>query len=397
MSPRRWTYLGVGCGLCFGLLPLILDMRLLCLVMGLKAIGVILNGPGLLLLSATLGIGWARTLPGRLLAAALTVVLVEPVLRWIESPAQVNPPDTAERPPQAAKEVTRRSFLVLGAGCSGLALTAGYGALYERTNYDLQQYLLGLPDLPSELEGLRVLLMADWHCGPVVRPGALAPAVELANRCKPDLMLLPGDFVSVDGKYFAEAAELASQLRPRITGGVLISWGNHDHWHGLEAGLRQLPAAGCQVLDNSSLVLTRRRELQRQGSGLWLAGIDDLWAGQPDFLGTLASLPAEQPRLLLAHNPDSAEELQGARVDVMLSGHTHGGQIWIPGLGTPVVPSNYGQKYASGWVQGPNYPVYVTRGVGTATIPVRLGVPPELTLFELRRATAAQLAPARLV
>jgi predicted MPP superfamily phosphohydrolase len=94
------------------------------------------------------------------------------------------------------------------------------------------------------------------------------------------------------------------------------------------------------------------------------------------------------PRLLLSHNPDVAEEKafvgSGLRVDLMVSGHTHGGQIYIPGLGAPFVPSRYGQKYAQGLVQGPTCPVFVCRGLGLSTLPLRVGVPPEIAVLELR-------------
>ncbi len=157
-----------------------------------------------------------------------------------------------------------------------------------------------------------------------------------------------------------------------------------------------MPKAGCQILTNQSLVLTRSRGLARSGEGLWLCGLDDLWAGKPKLVATLASIPANQPRLVLSHNPDVAEEQFGARVDLMLSGHTHGGQVRIPTLGTPILPSRYGQKYASGLVQAPEYPVYVSRGVGSSGLPVRFGVPPEVTLFQLTSGSSVSLNRSKL-
>lgn len=338
-------------------------------VVEIKAIGVILNAPGMMLLGSFFGYSFARTVSGRILAWLLTVAILEPLRRWI----RISP-----------KPGRRAALIGGGAAVSGLVL-GGYGTLYERKHYVLEQYALSLPDLPLELEGTRVVLMADWHCGPVCRPGDLFPAIQLANSCRPDVVLLPGDFVSRSSRYFHEAAELASQLRPRLPGGVLLSWGNHDHWEGVETGVAELGRAGCQILTNRSLLLRPDRTLAEDGRrGLWLCGLDDLWAGQPNLLSTLAPL-SDCPRLVMSHNPDLAEEQFGARVDLMLSGHTHGGQIRVPTLGTPVLPSRYGQKYASGWVEGPHYPVYVTRGVGTASLPVRIGVPPEVTLFVLRR------------
>ena len=121
--------------------------------------------------------------------------------------------------------------------------------------------------------------------------------------------------------------------------------------------------------------------------GLCLAGVGDLWTDRQLYARALAGVPGTTPRLLLSHNPDIAEERafvsSGFRVDLMLSGHTHGGQIYIPGLGTPILPSRYGQKYAQGLVQGPTCPVFVSRGLGTALLPLRVGVPPEIAVIEL--------------
>jgi predicted MPP superfamily phosphohydrolase len=355
----------------------------------LKCLGMVLNGPGVLLAIGLGGTELAYSGWGRLLSWMLTLGCLEPLLRWIERPARQLTPQPAQ--------VTRRSFLVAGSGCAGAALLGSYGVFYEPHHPRLEQFRLCLPDLPPQLEGLRVVLMSDWHCGPLFRPQHLRPAMHMANQCRPDLVLLPGDFTSKSGRYFSEAAELAALLRPRISGGVLVSWGNHDYWHGLEPGLQMMPRAGCQILTNQSLVLTSRRELTDAGRGLWLCGLDDLWTGKPELARTLAPIPADQPRLVLSHNPDVAEEQQGPRVDLMLSGHTHGGQVRIPTLGTPVLPSRYGQKYASGWVQGPDYPVYVSRGLGASGMPVRLCVPPEVTLFELHRGDQVTLHRARLV
>jgi predicted MPP superfamily phosphohydrolase len=338
-------------------------------IVEVKAIGVILNGPGMIVMGSLFGYSFARTVLGRVLCWLVTLVLLEPVFRWAS----------------LGRKPGRRAVLAGGAATMGGLALGVYGATVERRNYVLEEFDLLLPDLAPELEGLRVVLMSDWHCGPVCRPDDLRPAIRLANSCAPDLILVPGDFISRSGEYFHEAAELASQLRPRLPQGTLISWGNHDYWHGMEIGLKEMPRAGCQILRNRSLLLTPGKEFSESGSrGLWLCGLDDLWAGKPDLMGTLGGL-SNCPRLVMSHNPDLAEEQSGARIDLMVSGHTHGGQIWVPTLGTPVLPSRYGQKYASGWVEAPHYPVYVSRGVGTSSLPVRLGVPPEVTLFVLRR------------
>jgi predicted MPP superfamily phosphohydrolase len=378
VTPRKTLWLLSTLGLLLIQLPewFHLPTRWLGIGFALKATGLLLNGPGFGAVTAVLGYAFARTLFGNLLSWVLTLVLLEPVVGWIQGPARRN---------GGQREMTRRAFLVGGSSAAGALAVGSYSHFYELRNVRVEQFRLWLPQLPPALEGLRVVLMADWHCGPLNRPHHLRPAMLLANQLRPDLVLLPGDFISRSGRYFSEAAELASMLRPGIPQGVLLSWGNHDYWHGLDPGRRWMPEAGCQILTNQALVLNRRRELEAHGKGLWIAGVDDLWAGRPRLQETLARLPNDEPRLVLCHNPDLAEEQGGVRVDLMLSGHTHGGQVRIPKVGAPILPSRYGQKYAAGWVQAPEYPVYVNCGLGSGGIPVRLGVPPEITVFELYR------------
>ncbi len=333
---------------------------------GFWLICIVVNAPGVLVVGKFFGYLWVRTVTGFLLSALFSMLLWEPVIRWLERPVSR----------------ARRVFLVGGAGL----VLGGYGAAVERVNFQVRSFRLYLPDLPPALEGLRLVVMADLHCGPVNRPGGLRRAAQLANECRPDLILMPGDFVHWSHSYFPEAAEWLESLRPRIAGGLVTSWGNHDHWNDIAKANGLLGACQGFRLREDKLVLTSGRTLERSGSGLWLCGLDDLWEGQPDLAGVLSGIPENQPRLVLCHNPDVAEEQRAGRVDLMLSGHTHGGQLYVPGLGTPVVPSRYGQKYASGWVIGPGgFPVYVTRGLGVGAVPIRLGVRPEITVFELHR------------
>lgn len=344
------------------------------------AAAVLVNFPGVVLVGQTLGYLFVRTPIGHLAAALFTCLLLEPLLRWIERPLR----RPGQDPREAARGVTRRALLLSGVGLAGSGVVAGYSYWIERKNYQLHAYRLYLANLPPGLEGLRVVLMADMHCGPVNRPGDLLPAIRMANGCKPDLILLPGDFVHISKSYFSQAAELIDQLHCTIPDGILLGWGNHDHWNDVEAARQTLSQTKGQILIQQRRLLQADRTFSSSGSGLWLAGVDDLWEGKPDVAQVLRGLPREQPRLVLAHNPDTAEEQKCSRVDLMVSGHTHGGQIRVPVLGTPILPSRYGQKYASGFVQGPSYPVYVTRGLGVGGLPVRLGVPPEVTFFELR-------------
>jgi predicted MPP superfamily phosphohydrolase len=153
--------------------------------------------------------------------------------------------------------------------------------------------------------------------------------------------------------------------------------GNHDHWHGVEASSRALAAAGIHELTNTGVWLESGSERLR------LAGVDDLWTGFQDIDKALADAAESDACIVLSHNPDYAETLRDPRVSLVLSGHTHGGQAVFPVIGAPIVPSDYGQKYVRGLVQAPMTQVYISRGLGTITPPLRFCCRPEISLLTL--------------
>ena len=136
------------------------------------------------------------------------------------------------------------------------------------------------------------------------------------------------------------------------------------------------------------MLTPERRLVPAADAGLAVAGVGDLWEDRQDYQRALGGLPGSMPRLLLSHNPDLAEQAEfirsGLRVDLMLSGHTHGGQVRLPGLGAPISSSRFGQKYSQGLVEGPVCRVFVCRGIGVSAFPLRLGVPPEIAVLELQ-------------
>lgn len=291
------------------------------------------------------------------------------------------PPESPAAGGISRREVLGRALLV------GTATAGAWSTLVEPSWVDWTSHRVALPGLPSRLHGLRVALVSDIHRGGYNTMDYLVRVADELNRWRPDLVLMPGDFVFGSAMHFGEAAEFVARLRTRVA--PLGTLGNHDHWQGAREARRQLGAAGMHLLDNGRAFLDERGELTPDAPrrGLCLAGVGDLWAGSPDLRQALDGIPEGMPRLLLSHNPDFAEEPEAqefrGRVDLMLSGHTHGGQVRLPVAGAPLLPSRYGQKYAEGWCRGPRWPVYVSRGVGTTLLPVRFGVRPEVALFEL--------------
>jgi len=294
--------------------------------------------------------------------------------------------------PEVPTDPTRREVVGrLAAGTASAAIfgIGGWGSLIEPGRIRVRRYELALADLPSWAEGLRILHVTDTHYGPFVSLGYLASVVEAGNALEPDLVVLTGDYVHRSPRAIEPGIDVLCGLEGRL--GRVAVLGNHDHWEGAPACRSAFRRGGITMIDND------RRFLDAGGLGseptaesICVAGLGDLWEDPSRPEQVLEGLPHGMPRLLLAHNPDAAEQVPpGTRVDLMLSGHTHGGQVQVPGLGTPVLPSRHGQKYASGLCQGPCCPVVVSAGVGLAILPVRLGVRPDVGLVELRSAPPA--------
>lgn len=275
----------------------------------------------------------------------------------------------------------RRAFLdVVRRGAPGLVLATGasaYGLGYEPSALRLEQPVIALPGLPPAFDGLRVALLTDLHVGPFTRPVFVTRAVEMANAARPDVTVLLGDYVHRGPRHFAPCAEALSALRAPM--GVFAVTGNHDYWDGIQHCERAFHGSGIRFLRNEALAL------ERGPDHLWLAGVDDLLTRNADPEAALLPIPRGDRTVLLSHNPDLVELLDPPfAVDLMLSGHTHGGQVRLPVLGSPVVPSRFGQRYASGLARKGQTAVYVSRGIGTISPTVRINCPPEVTLLTLK-------------
>jgi predicted MPP superfamily phosphohydrolase len=275
--------------------------------------------------------------------------------------------------------MNRRTFLkaALAATVPAPVVAASYG-LVEASWVRVERPTLPLSRLPQEFDGLRVAFLTDIHHGPYVSLDFVRGVVRTTLNLQPDLILLGGDYSSNEAKYIAPCLDVLGALRAPL--GVYGVLGNHDYWHGLAETRAGLKAAGITELTNAGVWLARGGSLFR------LAGVDDLWRGKPDVAAAVGEATAADACLLVSHNPDVAETLRDPRVGLMLSGHTHGGQVVVPGYGAPIVPSRYGQKYLRGLVDAPVTRVYVSRGLGTVSPPMRFGCRPELTLITLKSA-----------
>lgn len=265
---------------------------------------------------------------------------------------------------------------MLFAAATGVVACGADAWFVEPRWIDVVRRDVPIEGLGAGWHGATVALLSDTHCGPLHAPSYVERAVELTNELNPDVVLLLGDYVHQGGKHIAPG--IAPFASIRATEGVFAVVGNHDHWDGLDLTLAALKRARIPALIN------RASTLVRGGDPLTVGGVGDFMEGMQLPEITFRGVRRSTPRILMSHNPDYAEHLpEGVRVDLMVSGHTHGGQVRIPAYGAPVLPSRYGRKYQQGLVQGPRCRVYVTRGVGTIYPPVRFLCRPEITLLRL--------------
>jgi len=287
-------------------------------------------------------------------------------------------------PPAGLSPGRRRLLRAAGAGAGLAVLGPGlYGVVVEPSRLCIRRYRIAIEDLPPGLDGLRIVHLSDTHHGPYVPLAHIQRAVAASNQLRPDLVLLTGDYVHFSPRAIPRGVGVFAGLK--APWGCFAVLGNHDHWEGEAACRRRFAQIKVPVLENTCVFLTPWGvEPEPRAHSLCLGGVGDLTDGDARPRAALAGVPASTPRLLLSHNPDLAELLPaGLRVDLMLAGHTHGGQLALPHSGPFWVPSNYGSKYAGGLCQGPRCPVLVSRGVGMSVLPVRLGVPPEISLITL--------------
>ena len=289
---------------------------------------------------------------------------------------------------QPAPRYSRRQLLVTG-GRAAAATTASaiaYGFFAEARWFEISRQQIPIKGLSPGLNGLRIVQLSDIHHGPWMSHKWVRQIIETTNFLAPDVVALTGDYVYQSLDYVEPVAAELARLRPRI--GTVAVMGNHDWWENGQVMQTEFARRNIPLIDNDRCFVTPNRRLVKNAKeGLCLAGVGDLWEDRQLYDAALADVPGGMPRILLSHNPDVAEQpdfLQsGYRVDLMLSGHTHGGQIRLPGVGAPVTNSRFGMKYAKGLAQGPACPVFTSRGLGMTVMPIRLGVPPEIAVIEL--------------
>jgi predicted MPP superfamily phosphohydrolase len=275
--------------------------------------------------------------------------------------------------------MNRRVFLksLAAAAVPGAAAAASYG-LYEASWAEVVRPTLAVPKLPASFDGTTIAFLADIHHGPFTSLEYVASVVRTTLSLRPDMIVLGGDYSLKDGKYIAPCFEVLEGMTAPL--GVYGVLGNHDYWHGLDETREGFRRAQVEELTNCGIWLTRG------GSRFRLAGVDDFWMGKVEMGAALGDAKPEDTCVVISHNPDVAEKVRDERVGLIISGHTHGGQVVFPTGAAPIVPSIYGSKYLQGICRAPATTVYVSRGLGCSSVPVRVCCRPELTLITLKSA-----------
>ncbi len=254
-------------------------------------------------------------------------------------------------------------------------VVCGYGVLVRRRWFRVVEREVRLEGLPRAFDGLRIAHLSDLHVGTLTPKAWGMRWAAAANAREPDIAVVTGDLVTSGTEFAEDVAEVIGALRARD--GVYTSLGNHDYF-GAEHEIIKAVAARSRVLRNEGLVI------ERGGAKLWLAAIDDTWTRRDDLRAAMAGRPQGAPTVLLAHDPSRFDAAAEAGANLVLSGHTHGGQIAFPFLSRVLSLASLAHPYNVGFYRRGRSTLYVHPGLGTTGPPMRLGAAPEVTILVLR-------------
>ena len=274
--------------------------------------------------------------------------------------------------------VSRRKFLKLGIryGCAGLIL--GYPVFIERYIVVTNIYAIPVPNLPREFDGFRITHITDVHYGSLVPKVFVEMVVDKANACKTDIIVCTGDYVHERNSTVQLDAVWPILEKLSAPAGVYSVLGNHDHWADFERSVYWLDRSGQNIRHKAV-------PLEKNGKRIWIGGAGDLMEDKIGIDEAFENVPEQACKICLAHNPDTADSKYKTRIDLMISGHTHGGQVNIPFVGTPKLPVE-NKRYSSGFIRSDKTNLFISRGIGWSIIPVRFNCYPEIAILELKSA-----------
>ena len=268
-------------------------------------------------------------------------------------------------------------------------VAGAYGLLYGRLNLQTTTQRIRLARLPKAFDGFRIAQLSDIHIGPFMTEAEIRKYVGIANALKPDLVALTGDFVTWDPS--TQRAVVGALAGLKAPFGIFGCLGNHEAWSNTEDSITLLFAqAGIRILRQA------RVPIATAGESLNLIGVDFATRrhmpapGNQRFVrqyleGVESLVAPDAVNILMSHNPDTFDRAAQLGIDLSLAGHTHGGQVALEFISPEIAPSRMVTPYVAGWFEKPGGQLYVNRGIGTIGVPMRIGAPPEITVYELTR------------
>lgn len=275
---------------------------------------------------------------------------------------------------------TRRQFLsgLVAAPLVAVSAASAYSRLVEPYNYWTSETDIFIRDLPQRFEGFRITQLTDVHHSRILGINEVRRVVSLAQQTNPDMFVLTGDYSTSYRRYIEPCAEALSALH--APEGVWAVLGNHDHYTDPELTTRALERRRIAVLNNAHTTIRRGPD------SIQLSGIDDWTWNAVDWARAFSGLDHKTPTILLSHQPSVLDLEQTRKVSLIVSGHTHGGQLNFPWIGAPARFATKDLKYARGLFRSGDTQLYVSSGTGVIGLPVRFGVRPEIAVLRLRSA-----------
>ncbi|HEO65980.1 MAG TPA: metallophosphoesterase, partial [Spirochaetes bacterium] len=300
----------------------------------------------------------------------LSLIAIYSLKTWLKP---VNRSNKENQPNQSKRKFLAKAFLT--SIVIGTPIT--YSLYNEKENIELVQFPLAFKELPPAFHGYRIVQLSDIHSSYSIREDYLNRVIQEVNQLNPDLLVLTGDYLTgkQDKKYFPELLRALSRLDKGMKKYAIL--GNHDFWTDASFVEKGLKESSIRVLRNEHCLI-------RQGDDFfYLTGVDDLSARKTDIEKASQNMPLDAFTILLSHHPDFIPTAADYRFNLMLSGHTHGGQIQMPLIGPIIVPSRFGRKYAQGLHKVKDTYLYVNRGIGVISPPIRFLCRPEITEITL--------------
>lgn len=254
-------------------------------------------------------------------------------------------------------------------------MLASYPVFIERSLVQINYYRIPVPVLPNEFNRLRVVHLTDLHLGFLVSASFIESVINKANRLKADIIVCTGDYVHARNSAKEIDTVWPIMMKLKAAYGVYSVLGNHDHWADTEKSLQWLEKSGQSVRHSS-------KEIYRGKSRIIIGGTGDYWEDELKIDRCFSNSDEGDCRILLTHNPDAIDTAFKTPLSLVLSGHTHGGQVSIPFYGPPVLPVK-NKRYSSGLIETEKGNLFISKGIGWAIYPIRFNCYPEIAVHEL--------------